>query len=336
MPKHKVALLIDAGLRKRIFDEPTWTELNDLFDVAATTTESHVSDTDAAVLLRDAEGCITGWGSPRLTGEVIDAAGGLRVVVHSAGTVKPFVSDALWDRGIVVTSASAEIARYVAETTLGLIILSLKAVWQAADATSRGEWRFWNDSDAFRPREMVGKTVGIAGSGHVGRRVIELLRPFGVNLLVYDPTLSKTEIGQLGARKVELDEMVSRSDVVSLHAPDIDETRHMVNASNLPMMKDGAILINTARGALIDEAALIGELEKNRIFACLDVTDPEPPAPDSKLRSLPNVILTPHIAGCVENGQYSLGRAAKEELRRFFAGEPLLHPVTRAMLSRIG
>jgi phosphoglycerate dehydrogenase-like enzyme len=127
---------------------------------------------------------------------------------------------------------------------------------------------------------------------------------------------------------------LERADVVSLHAPDNPATRQMLNAERLARMKDDALLINTARGSLIDEQALIEELARGRFFAFLDVTDPEPPAADSPLRRLPNVVVTPHIAGCIENCN-QLGELAVEELRRFFAGQPPIYQITPELLERI-
>jgi phosphoglycerate dehydrogenase-like enzyme len=138
----------------------------------------------------------------------------------------------------------------------------------------------------------------------------------------------------LGVTKVELEQLLREADVVSLHAPAKPETYHMLNAKGLDLMKDDALLINTGRGTLIDEAALIAELQKGRFFAFLDVTDPEPPAADSPLRHLNNVVVTPHLAGCIEDcGR--MGEMAVEELRRCFAGEPALYEVTAEMLARV-
>jgi phosphoglycerate dehydrogenase-like enzyme len=134
--------------------------------------------------------------------------------------------------------------------------------------------------------------------------------------------------------KVELDDLLRRADIVSLHAPAKPETYQMLNAGRLALMKDEALLINTARGTLIDESALVTELRQGRFFAFLDVTDPEPPAGDSPLRQLENVVVTPHLAGCIESCA-RLGEMAVEELRRFFTGEPPLYQVTADMLARI-
>jgi len=176
--------------------------------------------------------------------------------------------------------------------------------------------------------------VGIVGASHVGRHVIDLLRPFGARVLLYDPYISEKDAERLGVTKTELDDLLRQADVVSLHAPAKPETHHMLNAEGLGLIKDDALLINTARGTLIDEPALIAELRRGRFFAFLDVTDPEPPAADSPLRHLDNVVVMPHLAGCIENcGR--MGEMAVEELRRYFSGESPLYEVTAGMLARI-
>jgi len=178
------------------------------------------------------------------------------------------------------------------------------------------------------------KNVGIIGASNVGRHVIELLKPFGPKVLLYDPYINTEVAINLGAEKVELEDLLKRSDVVSLHAPSNKSTFHLLNAKGLAMMKDDALIINTGRGTLIEEPALITELSKGRFFAFLDVTDPEPPALESPLRSLPNVVITPHIAGCIENCN-QMGELAVEELHRFFAGEPAVYQITPEMFERI-
>jgi phosphoglycerate dehydrogenase-like enzyme len=216
-------------------------------------------------------------------------------------------------------------------TTLGLMIVGLKRIWPLGQHVREGGWR---ESPYWPSRELYGKTVGIIGASHVGRHVIELLRPFGARILLYDPYVSPEEAARLGVTRAELDDLLCQADVVSLHAPAKPETHHLLDAGRLALMKDETLLINTARGTLIDEAALVAELAKGRFFAFLDVTDPEPPAADSPLRQLDNVVVTPHLAGCIEDcGR--LGEMAVEELRRYFAGEPSLYEVTAAMLARI-
>ncbi|MNI65892.1 Glycerate dehydrogenase [compost metagenome] len=156
-----------------------------------------------------------------------------------------------------------------------------------------------------------------------GRHFIRLLKQFEVKVLVYDPFLSESQINELGAVKVELDELLQDSDVVSIHAPSIPETNNLMNARTLQLMKDNAILINTARGSLIDEEALVAELRKGRLWACIDVTQPEPPDLNHPFRSLPNVTLIPHIAGASNNGLHRVARYVIREIELFVQGEPL-------------
>ncbi len=208
----------------------------------------------------------------------------------------------------------------------------MKNVFALSTAIREGGWRAGAKARK-NVKEMIGTTVGIVGAGHVGRHVMNLLKGFDVRVLLYDPTLTAAQAEALGAALVNLDTLMAESDVVSLHAPSIPATRHMINAENLKLMKDGATLINTARGSLIDEQALIKELSTGRIWACLDVTDPEPPAPDNQLQYMPNVIMTSHIAGSVSTGLVRIGRYALEEIECFLAGRPALNPVKKEQLS---
>ncbi len=164
--------------------------------------------------------------------------------------------------------------------------------------------------------------------------MIDLLEKFEVRIVVADPYLADGDARALGVERVELDELLAISDVVSLHCPATDETFHLLDADRLAMMRDGALLINTARGTLIDEEALAAELASGRLYAFLDVTETEPPTADNPLRRLDNAVILPHVAGCIGNCN-RMGELAIEELRRFFAGEPAVYEIRREMLDRI-
>jgi phosphoglycerate dehydrogenase-like enzyme len=144
---------------------------------------------------------------------------------------------------------------------------------------------------------------------------------------VYDPYVDEAEAEELGVTKCDLKTLMSDSDAVSLHAPNLPKLRHMIGAEELACMKDGSAFINTARGALVDEQALIQELESGRIYACLDVTDPEPPEADSPLFTLPNVVLTHHNAGAMGLEARRIGAQCFEELKRYVEGKPPLYPI---------
>lgn len=283
------------------------------------------------------EALVTGWTTPRLTDEMLDEAPHLKVLIHAAGTIKALVPPSIWQRDIRVATCNDALAVGVAEATLGCIITGLKGIFPARDWTTKG---YWQDpklgTDRVLVRELFDVTIGIIGASKVGRHVIRLLQSFETNIVVTDPFLSEDEAKSLGVTKVSLEELVACSDVVSLHAPKLPSTHKMLTGEHFQSMKDDAIFINTARGALVDEAALVDELKTGRIFAFIDVTDPEPPAADHPFRSLPNVVLTPHITGNISNGCFQQGRSAIEQLLEYSAGKTMHGEVTEAMFNVMG
>lgn len=331
MTRPTIAITIGQKHYQRMFTPAAWESLDAFADVIHHPGPDPATKPELIALLPPADAIITSWDVARIDADVLAAAPNLRAMAHMGSSVKRFVSDALWDRGIQVTSAGLALAVDVAETTLGLMIVGMKRVWPLGQHVRAGGWR---DSPWWPARDMFGKEVGIIGASNVGRHVIELLQAFDVHILLYDPFISVEDAQALGAEKASLEELLERADIVSLHAPAKPDTIHMLNAERLALMKDNTLLINTARGMLIDEPALIDELSRGRFFAFLDVTDPEPPALDSPLRQLENVVVIPHIAGCIENcGR--MGELAVEELRRFFAGEPPIYPIHPDMFNRI-
>ena len=334
MQKVNVAITIGKNHYTRMFSQEAWDELAAFATIIHHPGDEPADKQDLIALLPDADACITSWGVAQLDADVIASAPKLKAMAHMGSSVKRFISQAFWEQGVHLTSAGIALGRSVAETTLGLMIVGQKRIWPLGQHVRDGGWRDSPAWDKWYSRELNRKNVGIIGASNVGRYVIELLKPFNANILLYDPYVSSEEAQALGTTKVELNELLSQSEIVSLHAPANKHTHHMLNAEGLALMKDDALLINTGRGTLIDEEALIKELAKGRFFAFLDVTDPEPPAPDSPLRTLDNVVVTPHIAGCIENCNH-MGELAVEELRRFFAGEPPVYQITRESLERI-
>jgi phosphoglycerate dehydrogenase-like enzyme len=244
------------------------------------------------------------------------------------------VRPACWARGILVSTAAAANAQPVAEYTLAAILLANKATLTAAHAYRERRARI--DPLAEYPGVgNYGKTVGLVGASRVGRRVIELLAPFDLRVLVSDPFLGAAEAARLGVERRELDALLAHADVVSLHAPALPATRYLLDRHRLGLLRDGAVLVNTARGSLVDHDALLDELRAGRISAVLDVTEPEPLPADSPLFDLPNVVLTPHIAGALGTEVRRLGDSAIEEIARYAAGRPFAHPLLAADLDRV-
>ena len=278
---------------------------------------------------------ITSWGCPPVGPQAVERMPKLRLIAHLAGSVKGFLDDAVWRRGILVTNAVAANAVPVAEYTLAAILFANKRVVQLNRAylearENRAPWsREAPDVGNYR------KTVGIIGASHVGRLVIHHLRQFDLQVLLYDPYVPPLAAREMRVSKVPLAELLSSSDVVSLHAPLLPETRHMLGNRELERMKDGATLINTARGALIDPEALEAELCRGRLFATLDTTEPEVLPPSSPLYRLPNVFLTPHIAGSMGRETERLTDYVVAEVERFARGVSLKYLVRREQLPRL-
>ena len=291
----------------------------------------------AAAALAEAEVLLTGWGCPRLDGAALARMPRLAAVLHSGGSVKHHVTDAVWERGLAVSSAVADNAIPVAEYTLAMIITAgkrLPEMERAYRAERNGrDWQHW--SEAFGPVGNHRRVIGVVGLSRVGRRVVELLRVLDATVLVHDPYVPEAVIRDLGALPAGLDELVLAADVVSLHAPASPRTRHLMDRRRLGLMRDGSTLINTARGSLVDTEALAAELRRGRLYAVVDVTDPDPLPADSELFDLPNLTLTPHVAGSIGGELRRLGTFVLDELERWTAGADLLGRVLPETLPSI-
>jgi phosphoglycerate dehydrogenase-like enzyme len=266
------------------------------------------------------------WGMPVLDAAWLARARRLRAIFYAAGSVRGFVTDELWERRVRVVGGHGGNATPVAGYATAAILFSLKWGFRFAAAARDGG----PPLDRHELPGIEGSLVGLVSLGTVGRLVRGRLRPFGVRVAVFDPYLDPAEARRLGVRPMALAELFRSCDVVSLHAPLLPETRGLVTGELVASMRPGAALVNTSRGGIVREAELIEALrERPDVTAVLDVTDPEPPAPDSPLRTLPNVVLTPHVAGALGRERRLLGRLVASELRRYLAGQPLRWEVTR-------
>ena len=279
-------------------------------------------------LLADVDLILSGWGGPLMDAAFLSAAPKLRAVFYGAGATAYITPDAFWERDIVLTSAIVANSQPVVEYTLGVILLSLKQFWRlGAYAKAGGDWL---DSRRHRLAGAYGSTVGLIALGTVGRMLAERLRTFDVRVIACDPYVTDAECVALGVQRCELDEVFRRADVVSLHAPHTKDTEGLVTGRHLASMKTGATFINTARGAIVDEPELVDVLRRRSdLTAVLDVVHPEPPPPDAPVLRLPNVMVTPHIAGSLGPECRRMGRYMVEELQRYLSGQPLRWQVRR-------
>jgi phosphoglycerate dehydrogenase-like enzyme len=330
----ETVLAMTPDLPKTLFSSAAMDRLQAIASIDPGVVLSDLRSAQSRGALARAEIILSGWGCPPIDEVVLQAAPALQAIVHAGGGVKGHVTPACWERGIRVSTAAAANAVPVAEYTLAMILLANKDIHRMAKTYEqrRGSVDLLAE---FPGVGNYGKTVGIIGASRIGSRVVELLRPFALEVLVSDPYLDERAAEHVGAELRELDELLTASDVVSVHAPALPSTRHLIDARRLALLRDGATLINTARGSLVDQDALVAELVSGRIDAVIDVTEPEVLPPDSPLYELPNVVLTPHAAGALGVEVRRLGDSAIDEIGRYAVGEPFAHPVTVADLERV-
>lgn len=272
--------------------------------------------------LQQAEILVTGWGTPPLS-ELADWSperSPLRLVAHTAGSIKNLFPREALQKGLWVTHSNESLAEAVAEFSVAAILSMRRQMF-----LGMRRYAAQQPTPAYhQSHELPGSTVGIIGASAIGRRVMELLRPWRVRLLVFDPYCPLETLQSYGAERVSLLELCQRSDIVSLHAPVTPETLGMLGAEHFAAMKDGALFVNTARGKLIDAAALLRELQTGRISALLDVTDPtEPLPPSSPFFGLENCVVLPHIAGHSAEARARQGRYVVDDILNYLAGRPL-------------
>ena len=286
-------------------------------------------------LLARADVLLGHWGCPPITTAVLDRAPQVGLFAYAAGTVKDTVDPGVFDREIRVTSGALANAEPVAEFALAAILFANKDVFWRRDRMRDESLSGFRQHSAV-PNGNWDKTVGIIGASMVGRRTIELLGAFrSLKVVLFDPFVDDAEAVRLGVTKIDLDELCASADVVSIHAPDLPSTRGMVGRPELAAMRTGATLINTARGRLLDHDALVDELTVGRLYAILDVTDPEPLPHGHPLFSLPNAYLTPHLAGSEGTELGRMTEYVVDEIRRWSGGEPARNEVTREALARL-
>jgi len=275
--------------------------------------------------LKGLEVIFSTWGMPVLSAEQLRLLPSLQAVFYAAGSVKYFARPFL-ERGVIVTAATTGNAVPVAEYSLAMILFALKRGWAHA-------WNIrHNDRDGWKKLPTpgaFGSTVGLISMSLVGRKVRELLRSFDVSVLAYDPYVTAEEARRLDVEMCSLEEIFRRADVVSLHAPNLPATRGMITGAMLESMKQGATFINTARGAIVRQEEMVEVLRRRGdLWAVLDVTDPEPPPAGSPLYELPNVVLTPHIAGSMDAEVFRMADMMIEEYESWRAGGTLRHAVS--------
>jgi phosphoglycerate dehydrogenase-like enzyme len=270
-------------------------------------------------MLADAEVIITSWGVPSLTEELLAKNKTLKMVAHAAGSVANVASEALWERGVRVLTMNSFMARQVAEWSLMMTLNGARALNRSASVFGRVSMSWQNKVAGKALQECA---IGIVGYGDIARHLIGMLQALGVaKILVHSDYLSDALAAETGLAKVDLDTVFAQSDVIHLLDSLTEKTTGMVGRAQLDRIQDGACLINAGRARLIEQNALHASLAQNRYMAAFDVFYEEPLQDDNPLCSLPNVLMTPHIAG--QPGRSCYVPQLLEEIDRFYAGEPL-------------
>ena len=243
----------------------------------------------------DCDVYITTWGAPRLDAEILAAAPRLKMLTHLCGTVVPVVSDAVWERNIRVLSGNRFFAESVAEGTLAYMLTVLRQIPFYSIRAKEG--KIWKNPTDYN-QGLAGKKIGIISYGAIARNLVRILSAFRVEMYVYDIVpLPEEDVKKYGLHQASMEDIFSTCDIISVHTPLFEATRHLINASLISRIKEGAIFVNTSRGAVVDQKALEEELKDGRFHAMLDVYEYEPPKPDCPLYKLPNVTMMPHMGG---------------------------------------
>ncbi|MEQ7128976.1 hydroxyacid dehydrogenase [Actinopolymorpha sp. B11F2] len=319
-----VAVLLTAATRSMVLTTETERRLDALGNVRWA--DGSPDAWDLPELLDGVVACLTGWGTPRLGDDILTKCPDLALVAHSAGSIRNLLPQEAVGTRVTVCQAAALIADSVAEFVIAQILAWLREL-HLLDAGLR-EGAGWSDLRHRHPGRLLGaQTVGVVGASRTGRAVIRLLKAFGSSVLVSDPLLDADEASTLGVAQVDLDTLLARSDIVTLHVPLLPSTRNLLGARELGGLRDGALLVNSARGGLIDPGALQAELRTGRIRAALDVFPAEPLEVDSEWREMPHTIRSPHSAGHTLDSHRRQGEAMVSEIERFLRQEHLHYAV---------
>ncbi len=275
--------------------------------------------------------CVLGWGCPPVGEKALIRADALKAVLHTGGSVAGYAAETVYDRHIPVLSGNELYARSVAESVVAYALYLLRDIGRYNGELLRDGW----SQPGWKNEGLLDQTVGLIGFGAVARWTARLLSAFGVKLFINADHVTPEEAASYGARKATIDEIMSGCKIVSVHLARTPETHHIIDGRRLKLLREGAVFINTARGSIVDEAALARELATGRFKAALDVYEVEPLPMDSPLRTLPNVLLMPHMGGPTMDRRPFVTRALIEELPKVLAGETSYLTITRDMMRRM-
>ncbi|NOL40912.1 hydroxyacid dehydrogenase [Kribbella sandramycini] len=303
MSPARAADVVDAATRRLLDDrfEVVWATEQHLRGADSPAKPAALDPAALAELSLGADVLLTSWGTPTLGKELWSDGAGPKVVAHAAGTVKNLIDPSILEQGVGVFSAGPRIAWSVGEYCLAAMLTLARRLPRFDGAIRAGGWK----QSAFRGHELAGAKVGIVGASSTARALITLLKPFGCDVVVYDPYLSAERAAELGVRTASLGE-TAESAFLTIHVPNMPETKGMITRELIAAIPDGAVVVNSSRGPAVDQQALLEHTLSGRLYAALDVYDPEPPTFEESVLRAENLLLTPHIAGDTTEGHLAL------------------------------
>lgn len=331
MESLKILVTMPKG---RIFDtffnDELKSKLEEIGEVVWNESTAQYTKPQLCELIKDIDICVTGWGTETIDAEVLQLASKLRLIAHTGGSVRPYVTDAVYDRGIRVVSGNEVFAESVAESVIAYALASLREIPRYSSELKQGIW-----PTDFYNKGLLDKTVGLVGYGMIAKMAVEMLKPFHVKLKVFSRHISQEELTKHNMEKADLPEIFSTCDIVSIHSGMTPENHHLITEELLNMMPEGALLINTARGAIIDEEALCRVLAKEKIHAVLDVYEVEPLPANSELLKLKNAILMPHMGGPTIDRRMIVTRTVIGDIKLFLQNKPMTCEIDRAYAAKM-
>ena len=332
----KVLLDLSSFVYDRCATKESWAQFESFAKPVGRDRSDAYSEDEIVDVLDGVTG-IMKWGGlvPTLSRPILEQAKDLKIIgLWGDRFGKELDFDAARELGIkIVDVSNIASCQPVAEWVLALMLACLRNIGEVYRKMIAGTEK-WSVAlnDDFVNGELTEKCVGLVGCGHVGRRLIELLQPFRVNLKVYDPFLAEELVKELGIQRGELDEVIQHAEILVAQVPHTPTTEGMIDRHKLSLLRQGGIIISCCRGPVIDTDALIERLERKEIIAGLDVFDPEPLPKDSPIRTFPNAIISPHIAWYAPQAFPRYFDMMLDEFERFFRGDPLQFELTRGMV----
>jgi len=305
--------------------------LQEVGEVSRNRTDRELTVDELVEQAQDADVIMCGWGTVKFTKKVTDRLPNLKIIAYTAGSMVRVVDEEVLQNGIVALTGNYIFAKSVAEGCIAYILCALRRLEKYMKVMRNGGWK----TDEHTNYSLLERKIGLVGFGEIAKYLVDMLKPFDVEILVNSGHMTDAEEKKYGVKKASREEIFSTCDIVSLHLALTEKTVGCIDRTLLSMLKPGALFVNTARGKIVDEDALVELLEEKRFCAALDVFAQEPPAENSPLRNMENVVLLPHMGGPTTDRREAVVLSFAEDLERFKQKEPMKNLFEATALSHM-